>query len=152
MPARLSRAFAHALSHALVVFAARFGSYLRSICVSEAEAWTCESSDCPLHLHCTIGTPELDRYHLSTTKCPHSAAQTKDLRCAPPRFFLTSKIRPSNELLRLSECDLCGVVMSQGTPIGQFRAWKGRQCLENAIQKCSIECYYRAMDAARFWS
>ena len=30
LPARLSRAFAHALSHALVVFAARFGSYLRS--------------------------------------------------------------------------------------------------------------------------
>ena len=27
--------------------AARFGSYLRSICLSEAEAWTCESSGCP---------------------------------------------------------------------------------------------------------
>ena len=37
--------------------AARFGSYLRSICLSEAEAWTCKSSGCPQHLHGTIGTP-----------------------------------------------------------------------------------------------
>ena len=43
---------------------ARFGSYLRSICVSEAEAWTCESSDCPLHPHGTIGTHECNRSHL----------------------------------------------------------------------------------------
>ena len=37
--------------------AARFGSYLRSICLSEAEAWTCKSSGCPQHPHGTIGTP-----------------------------------------------------------------------------------------------
>ena len=35
----------------------RFGSYLRSICLSEAEAWTCKSSGCPQHPHGTIGTP-----------------------------------------------------------------------------------------------
>ena len=36
---------------------ARFGAYFRSICVSEAEAWTYESSDCFLHPHGTIGSP-----------------------------------------------------------------------------------------------
>ena len=49
----LSRNFASVLSHAFAhTFAARarFGAYLRSICVSEAEAWIYESSGCSLTL------------------------------------------------------------------------------------------------------
>ena len=58
--ARLSRTFRSRFPP----HAARYGSYLRFICVSEAEAWTCESSDCPLHPHGTIDTPKRDKSHL----------------------------------------------------------------------------------------
>ena len=120
------RAFAHlsrTFRSRFPPHAARYGSYLRFICVSEAEAWTCESSDCPLHPHGTIDTPKRDRSHLC-----HNDVSTQCCMDRRPamRTTETLKVRPSNELLRLSECDLCGVVVSQGTPIGHFRAWKGR--------------------------
>ena len=75
-PKFLPRAFArlsHAFRSRFAAHTARFGSYLCSICISEAEAWTCESSDCPLQPHGTTCTPERGRSHLChddvSTRC-----------------------------------------------------------------------------------
>ena len=99
----LSHAFAHAFAHTFAA-RARFGAYLRSICVSEAEAWTYESSDCSLHPHGTIGSPEHDRSHLCHNNVSHRVLRSKDLRCAPTEIFsdlenLTFKL--ASETLRM---------------------------------------------------
>ena len=121
----LSRAFATAFADFREP-SARFGSYLRSTCASEAEAWTSGNQGCPLAIDCpawvhfafvkVIYVLTVMSYGDTRDPALHSTMMTR----------LTSKKRPSNQLTRLSVCDLSEVHRSKGCPLSTFRAWGGR--------------------------
>jgi hypothetical protein len=81
---------------------ARFGSYLRSTCASEAEAWTSGNQGCLLAIDCPAWV------HFSFVKVIYvltvmSYGDTRDPALHSTMMTrLTSKKRPSNQLTRLS--------------------------------------------------
>ena len=109
----LSHAFARTHFHCTTAARRRagFGAYLRSICVSEAEAWTYESSDCSLHPHGTIGSPECDRSHQS---CENSFIHTSEPHTSPTEVLSQSYVRAVSGSFR---------------GLSQFYGAHGRGCL-----------------------